>query len=680
MSRIFESLNKEQRSAIEQIQGPVLIFAGAGSGKTRVITHKIAHLLETGAAKSWEILALTFTNKAAQEMRNRVNALVQIESMNFWIGTFHSISARILRIELPETGGNGNFTIYDRDDQKRIIKQILKDPRMGKNRNSVQKNVKYISCCKENLVTPENALANASNPYEQSSAEIYNRYEKELSRSNAYDFDDLMLKTFFLFQNYPMVREKYSARFKYIMVDEYQDTNHIQYKLVNALSSMHGNITVVGDDDQSIYSWRGADIRNILEFERDFPETKIFKLEQNYRSTPIILKAANNVINYNRYRKAKEMWTEKQGGERILVASCIDEKHEATQVLEAIKASGDSHDEWGVFYRTHAQSRALEDMLRRSSVPYRIYGGIRFYERMEIKDILAYLRLTVNPMDNLSLLRIINIPHRGIGNRTIDKITVIAEHKGLTLWQVLEGNLYINEVNAGSIKRIKDFTALVAGFMAEKERIKPAGLIAKIIEESGYHAVLEQEDTDDSAERIRNLEELVSAADDFYHAHPHAMLEDFLHEISLFTNIDNFDSAAKTVSLMTLHSAKGLEFRNVAITGLEQGLFPMERMNSDENDFEEERRLFYVGITRAKERVMLSYAVYRKQGMGGLYRSPSCFLNEIPEEYKKTTGDSALHGNSFSGSIKPAENRNTTVIDNCNDYQVGSVVQHPLWG
>ena len=642
---LLESLNPTQLDAVEHTEGPLLILAGAGSGKTRVLTHRVAYLIDQGLAAPEEVLAITFTNKAAREMKDRVALLVGPDSRRMWVSTFHAFCARILRVHAEKLGYKREFTIYDGADQVRLVKRCIvelgKDPKRF-NPRSFQA---QISAAKNVLMAPDDFLRNTEGYIAENVAEVYDLYQKRLYENNAMDFDDLIMQTVALLELFPEVRERYQTRFKYIHVDEYQDTNHAQYRLVNILAAAHRNLCVVGDDDQSVYSWRGADIRNILDFERDYPEAKVVKLEQNYRSTQTILDAANAVVANNASRKAKELWTAGDEGDRIRVFAASDEYAEARFVvseIERLMDGGTSARDISVFYRTNAQSRALEDVLVREGIPYQVVGGVRFYERAEIKDAMAYLSVISNPDDSGSLERIINVPKRGLGNTSVAKLQDHARKNGISLYDAL------SEADAAGLtgaarKACRAVRDLFEGLRVAAVEVPPTDLIGAVLDESGYRKELEAEDTVEAESRLENLEELINAAREYERVEPEPTLAGFLQEQALYSDQDSLTSEGGSVTLMTLHNAKGLEFSHVFVVGMEEGTFPHAR-SLDEHNLEEERRLAYVGITRAKETLTLTHARLRSSWGEREYRMPSRFLSEIPDEYKSGTVPSTLAG------------------------------------
>ena len=635
----FEQLNKMQQQAVLQQEGPVLVLAGAGSGKTGALTVRIAHLLESGV-KPWNILAITFTNKAAREMRERVDALVGSGAQDVWISTFHSTCVRILRREIHHLDYDNQFSIYDADDQEKLMKEVFKQLNYSPVDKSFSSRAALaaISKLKEEMVSVED-YAKTVDPMDiraSKTAKCYQLYQKMLKENNALDFDDLIYKTVQLFRTCSDVLDKYQERFRYIMVDEYQDTNTSQYELVYRLASKYQNLCVVGDDDQSIYGWRGANIRNILDFEKDFPNTVVIKLEQNYRSTKKILDAANAVIHHNVTRKEKSLWTENDGGSILHIYKADNEYDEARYVAEQIEkmhGEGQSLNRFAVLYRTNAQSRAVEDQLVKKGIPYRLFGGVRFYERKEIRDILSYLKVLANPADTIALRRIINVPRRGIGETSLEKIASYAQLHGLSFYDALAHLDEITELKTRG-KKCKEFYELFEGLRADCAQMKVSELMDAVIKRTGYLQQLMMEGTDEALARIENLDEFVSKATEYEEQNPEGGLEGFLEDVALVADIDGYQEGDETVVLMTLHSAKGLEFPYVFMIGMEEGIFPGFRaiMYGGEKEIEEERRLCYVGITRAKEELFLSHAKSRMQNGLTQYNPPSRFLKEIPED------------------------------------------------
>jgi DNA helicase-2/ATP-dependent DNA helicase PcrA len=644
----LSELNPPQREAVLHGDGPLLILAGAGSGKTRVITHRIAHLIRERGVHPGNILAVTFTNKAASEMRERVERLLKMPLTGLWISTFHSSCVRILRQYIDRLGYKKQFVIYDETDRSSLIKTCMQDLRLDDRQYQPRAVAGRISSLKNNLQdAAQYEKTSAGFGFDEAVSRTYSLYDQRLREANGVDFDDLLMLTVRLFEQHPDVLGYYQQLFKHILIDEYQDTNRAQYQLVRLLTAKHRNLCVVGDDDQSIYKFRGADITNILNFEKDYPATVIIKLEQNYRSTGSILGAAGAVVKRNLGRKDKTLWTDRQGGEKILCYTAVDEKDEARFVCRSIDAfveGGRALSELAVLYRTNAQSRALEDGLRQRGIPYRIFGGLRFYDRKEIKDIIAYLRVLHNPADAVSLRRIINVPARGIGDTTIERLERAAERKGMTLYAAAldPGDA---EVSTAAGKKLREFTSIMERLRAELTDITLTDLVRKVIEDSGYQRALEEERTIEARVRLENLNELLTATEDFQEQNRESGLAGFLDQVALITDMEQQSSGegrgrstANSVTLMTLHNAKGLEFPVVFMAGMEEGLFPHSRSAENEEELEEERRLCYVGMTRAKERLILTHATERR-----LYGYPqanlvSRFVEEIPAELMDRQG------------------------------------------
>ncbi|MDR1209615.1 MAG: UvrD-helicase domain-containing protein [Clostridiales bacterium] len=639
MEDFLDSLNPPQREAAETTDGAVLILAGAGSGKTRVITHRAAQLIKLGVSP-FNILCITFTNKAAREMKERVEALTPSGSQ-IWVSTFHSLCVRILRREIAKIGYDKSFTIYDADDSERLMKRTLKELNVSDKLFPPRSVMSAVSALKDELVPPQVYEKRAAlNAREGVVARVYALYQKRLQENNALDFDDLIFKTVELFLSRPDALNAHQERFRYIMVDEYQDTNTAQYTLVRLLSKKYGNLCVVGDDDQSIYAWRGANIRNILDFEKDYPDAKIVKLEQNYRSTRTILSAANAVISRNASRKDKRLWSEGGAGQPVVVWQGSNEREEAEYVADTIEKHRRQQDwrfaDFAVLYRTNSQSRAIEDGFVRRGVPYRVYGGTRFYDRKEIRDVAAYLRAVYNPADSVSLRRIINTPRRGIGDASLERVEEYAAESGVPLIDAL--------ADAGRILGSPAKASKILAFVAMMDRLRDlsnelsvSDFIRHLLGMTGYAAELEAQNTDEARDRLDNIDEFIGKAVEFERSADTPLLSAFLEEVALVADIDAYEAGADAVSLMTLHSAKGLEFPAVFITGFEDGLFPSYRAQTsgDVKDLEEERRLCYVGITRAKSELYLTMAVERSRNGQTTYNLPSCFLKEIPSDFIK---------------------------------------------
>ena len=641
----LNELNPEQRRAAETLEGPVLILAGAGSGKTRALTYRVANLIDHGVP-AWSILALTFTNKAAKEMKERVEKLIGEEKAEeSWISTFHSTCARILRRDIEKIGYNRSFTIYDDDDQQRVLKEVLKQLNIDDKFLPVREIRAKISDAKNRMMTPDEWFQKTFRDRRNSLIhDVMTEYEKRMKTLNALDFDDLLLKTLILLADHPPVLEIYRRRFRYVMVDEYQDTNRTQYELLRLLTAESRNLCVVGDDDQSIYGWRGADIRNILEFENDFPDAAVIKLEQNYRSTGNILDAANQVIAHNEGRKDKTLWTEHDAGDKISVYCAQDEREEAAWIVRQIqnlKNHGITLGEMAVLYRTNAQSRIPEEVLMQAGIPYRVFGGQKFYERKEIKDILAYLRVIANPADDISLARIINVPKRSIGDTTVSALSEEAARKGIPVFAVLAAPP--EELGSRAKKSVTDFFQMMTMMSAMKETMELEEFVDTLIRMTGLEEQYRKEDTEESLSRIENIQEFRGSVHEFAVLGDNPTLEGYLENVSLVTDLDRAEDREGYVTLMTLHSAKGLEFDNVFIPGLEEGIFPSARSMEEDNRLEEERRLMYVGITRARRRLYLTRASERMLYNQYNHNPPSRFLEEIParlvrEEFSGNSG------------------------------------------
>jgi DNA helicase-2/ATP-dependent DNA helicase PcrA len=631
--RYLADLNPAQREAVLDTEGPLLVIAGAGSGKTRVLTYRVAHLLMACGVKPNEILAITFTNKAANEMKERLEDLLGGVARRLWILTFHAACGRILRREAPRLGYRTNFTIYDQADQIRLTKACLEELERDPKRFVPRGIHAQISAAKNNLVGPADFAERVASFYDQTVAETYELYQRRLFASNAVDFDDLLYLTVDVLERFPEALERWNKAFRYVLVDEYQDTNHAQYRLLQLLAGKHLNLFAVGDPDQSIYAFRGADIRNILEFERDFPGTRTISLEQNYRSTNTILRAANHVIASNRERKPKNLFSDLGEGEPVRVYEVEDEHAEARFVAAEIAAlveEGLNGSEVAVFYRTNAQSRVLEDVLVRQGIAYQVVGGPRFYERAEIKDVMAYLQVIDNPYDAVSLQRIVNRPRRGIGDSSVARLQTYADAHGVSLWESFE---HAEEAGVGAapLKAVNAFRALMQSLMAGALELEVPELLGRVLDGSGYLTTLEAERTIEAQGRIENLQELVGVGREYQEQADEPNLSSFLQEISLYSDQDAMRGEASLVTLMTLHNAKGLEFRAVFMIGMEEGIFPHSR-SLEENTLEEERRLAYVGMTRAQERLVLTHASARSLWGNRSYNLPSRFLDELPTD------------------------------------------------
>jgi len=626
-------LNPAQREAVLAIEGPVLVVAGAGSGKTRVLTYRVAHLVAACGVKPNEILAITFTNRAAGEMKRRLEALLGGRARTMWVLTFHAACGRILRREIPRLGYRSNFTIYDDADQLRVVRSCLEELERDPKRFTPRGIHNQISNAKNLLVSPSDYRARLSSFYEQTVADVYDLYQRRLASSNALDFDDLLMLTVEVLERFPEARERWQKAFRYILVDEYQDTNHAQYRLLQLLAGKHGNVCAVGDPDQSIYAFRGADIRNILEFEKDFEGVQIVALEQNYRSANAILRAANSIIVQNRERKPKSLWSELGEGDPVRVLEVEDEHAEARFVAAEIAALGDegyAGSEIAVFYRTNAQSRVIEDVLVRQEIAYQVIGGPRFYERLEIKDAVAYLQVIDNPVDSVSLQRIANRPRRGIGDTSVARLATFADAQGISLWEAL-GRADEAGIGAAPLRALRSLRTLLESLMSAAQELTVPDLLERVLERSGYLGALEAERTVEAQGRIENLQELVGVAREYQTGAAEPSLAEFLQGISLFSDQDAIEEEQSKVTLMTLHNAKGLEFRAVFLVGMEEGIFPHSR-SIEEQGIEEERRLCYVGLTRAQERLVLTHASGRTLWGSRNYNLPSRFLDELPQE------------------------------------------------
>ncbi|MAV04221.1 MAG: ATP-dependent DNA helicase [Flavobacteriaceae bacterium] len=650
MEDYLGQLNDSQKLPIIHKNGPIMVIAGAGSGKTRVLTYRIAYLMEMGV-DPFSILSLTFTNKAAREMKSRISQIVgESESKSLWMGTFHSIFARILRSESELLGYSSNFTIYDTQDSDRLIATIIKELKLDKDLYKYKNIRNRISSLKNNLVTVKAYLSNQELVQQDNESrkpmfgKVYQTYVNRCFKASAMDFDDLLLKTNELLNRFPEVLAKYQERFKYIHVDEYQDTNHSQYLIVKALADKYENLCVVGDDAQSIYGFRGANIENILSFQKDYSNSTVYRLEQNYRSTKNIVNAANSVINNNINKLEKEVWTENESGEKIEINQLINDSEEGRFVSSSIFENKHNlqlnNDDFAVLYRTNAQSRSIEDALRRKNIPYQVYGGLSFYQRKEIKDILAYLRVIVNPNDEESIKRIINFPTRGIGQTTLDKLLIFANEKNISLFEVLE-NLNSQEINinSGTKNKLNEFFLLIKSFQLLNEKLNAFEMVEEVLKRIGIINVLKSEGTPESISRIENIEELINGIKDFIEGEEEVVdskgtLSDFLEDVALASELDkDINESEKKVSLMTIHLAKGLEFNQVYIVGLEEDLFPSALSSTTRADLEEERRLFYVAITRAKKKVTITYAKTRYRWGKLNDCEPSRFITEIDKKY-----------------------------------------------
>ena len=704
-------LNPQQQEAVECTEGPLLIIAGAGSGKTRVLTQRIAYLITEKQVNPWNILAITFTNKAAGEMRDRVDQLADVNGGSVWVSTFHSTCVRILRRYIDRLGYDTNFTIYDTDDQKHVIKDIIKqmdlDTRMFKDRALLS----AISSAKNELISPEEYQLDAAGDWnKQTISKVYNAYQRVLKQNNALDFDDLLMKTVELFQSQPDVLDSYQERFRYLMVDEYQDTNTAQFALVNLLAKKYRNLCVVGDDDQSIYRFRGANIRNILDFEKNFPDAKVIKLEQNYRSTQNILNAANAVIANNRGRKKKTLWSDRDEGEQVHLRQFMNAFEEAEYVAGDIRVKvreGAEYSDFAVLYRTNAQSRMFEEKFLMANIPYRLVGGLNFYSRKEIKDLLAYLKTIDNARDDLAVRRIINVPKRGIGVASVNKAADYAEEQGISLYEAMRRADEVPGL-ARAAAKLKGFTQYIDSLRAMAGILSVEELLKKVIDQTGYVRELEAEDTEESRARIENIDELITKVVTYEESAEHPSLNGFLADVALVADIDMEDNDTNKVLLMTLHSAKGLEFPNVYLTGMEDGIFPsyMTITSDDAMELEEERRLCYVGITRAMNDLTMTSCKTRMIRGETQYNKVSRFVHEIPRELvdlgrdslperkkeaeiqKKNVWKKAVQEfrkpAAYSQTMfdKPALTKGSSLMSasGAPDYEVGDTVRHIKFG
>ena len=679
---LLSELNPKQKDAVLQTEGPILIIAGAGSGKTRVLTHRLAYLIQEKKASPYEILAVTFTNKAAGEMKKRVYKLLGLPldgrkmGTDPFVSTFHSFCAHLLRREIEKLGYSKNFVIYDQDDQLRLVKKVMKELDIDRGQFNPKSILAYISGAKNELIGPKKYTKLANDFFQELVVKVYPIYQKKLKESNALDFDDLIMKTVELFEKYPKVLGKYQNRFRYVLIDEYQDTNHAQYRLVKLLADKHKNICVVGDPDQGIYSWRGANIQNILNFERDYPKAKIVKLEQNYRSTKNILAAAHEIIKRNIERKEKKLWTKNRNGTKVFLYEALDERDEGEFILgeveKFLKKKEFDYSDCVILYRTNAQSRALEEVCLRFNIPYKIVGGTSFYERAEIKDILAYLQLILNPNDEVSFERIINVPPRGIGQQTLRKIHQLKRGKGKSFLELLKSKDNLTRFKPKQKRALGKFAKLLEKFQKLALKKNILLLIDEILNRSGYADYL-QDGTEEGEIRFENLQELKTVAKEYQDLKPEDSLRAFLEKVALITDIDHYNENEKALTLMTLHSAKGLEFPVVFIAGMEEGIFPHSRTFFDPSDLEEERRLCYVGVTRAKKHLYLICAQKRALWGDIQVNSRSRFLSDVPDELISyiSTGER-------ENSFEDVEN----FLDGGGeiDFEVGDRVKHQTFG
>ncbi len=692
----LESLNPPQRAAVEHTYGPLLIVAGAGSGKTRVLTYRIAHMIHSNHIEPYRILAVTFTNKAAQEMQERVRTIVGPQANDVWVSTFHSSCVKILRREAHHLGYQRNFLIFDSSDQKVVIRDCLKELNLDPKKFEPRAIMAGISGAKNELLSPEAFDAKAADFWEKTIARVYRKYQTKLAENNAMDFDDLIVHTVVLWQQFPEILRKYQDRFQYILVDEYQDTNHAQYVWVNLLAQQHRNLCVVGDEDQSIYGFRGADIRNILDFEKDYPEAQVVKLEENYRSSQTILEAANQLIANNTQRKGKALWTQGEQGRSIAFFQGRDEREEASYVADVIatqvQEGSRSLSDFTILYRTHAQSRTFEDAFMRRGIPYRIVSGLRFYERKEIKDFLAYLRLLHNPMDNYSFRRIINVPRRGIGDGTVAKVEEFALSQGLSLYEALESLNDVPSLTARFRKSLAEFYAVMEDLRQHAAATDLTSLAEAVLRRSGYEQALTNEKTVEAQTRWENVKEFLSVTRQFEKEYPGSELGDFLEHVALISDTDVYEPGTAVVNMMTFHGAKGLEFPVVFMVGLEDGIFPHSRSLWEPGQLEEERRLAYVGITRAQQELYFTCArmrtIFGQQGANPI----SQFVAEVPEQLLEDCtllGMPSQVGSRSAGTQKSPDPRRSQTISaasnsaaaaSAGNWKAGDKIRHPKWG
>jgi len=697
MDRLLKDLNPAQLEAVTTTEGPLLVIAGAGSGKTRVLTRRLAHILRQRLAQPHQVLAVTFTNKAAGEMRERVRQLLGSDVPGLTVSTFHSFCARLLRREAEAIGYTKDYTIFDADDARTLVKNCISDLGLSGSQFSPRAQLHKISEAKNRLITAPEFTARASGYFESTTAKIYERYEQRLRQCNAMDFDDLLVNAVILLRDKLDIGEKYRRRFQYLMVDEYQDTNHVQYLLLKNLVADHNNICVVGDEDQSIYGWRGADIRNILDFENDYPGAKIIKLEQNYRSTAVILKAAGAVIRNNQARKDKTLWTASDGGDNLcylLVDSADDEAAEVVSRIDSLRNQMPLN-QMVILYRTNAQSRAFEEHLRRRNIPYQIIGGVGFYERREIKDILAYLRLLVNPRDDVSFARVVNFPKRGIGAKTIEDIALLSRETNQSYYTTARSWPQFDQLAARG-KRLQPFIDLIEKYREQAESRPTDLLVQDMIDELNIVHEYRQEDEIQGQTRVENVEAFIEGVAEYSNQYPEGTLIDYLSEISLYTDLESYDENEPVIPLMTIHAAKGLEYDAVFLVGLEEGLFPLSRATESPSQLEEERRLFYVAATRARKQLVLSSATTRHR-FGVVESIPSRFVEELPlelvERLDRRTGRAAVRSGkdntlSFFGPARPRRPTPTEEptqgvhyeFEAEEQFRPGRIVQHPTFG
>ena len=688
--KLLRSLNDVQREAVQHVNGPLLILSGAGSGKTRVITHRIAYLIKHHDVSPFRVLAVTFTNKAANEMKERLDTLVDGGiSRDLWVSTFHSTCARILRRDIEKLGTRAasegvsrskkhvytqDFTIFDTGEQATLIKDVLRQLNYSDKDYNPRAILSLISHAKNESISPQKYEIIADGYFERVVAEVYPLYQDALRLNNSLDFDDLLLFTVELLRKNTEVRQYYQNKFEYILVDEYQDTNRCQYELVRLLAGEKQNTCVVGDDDQSIYAFRGADIRNILDFEKDYPNARVLRLEQNYRSTQNILNAAWSVVQNNKARKPKKLWTEQEEGELVTCYEAMDESDEAGYVgtqIEDWRSEGVDYKDFAVFYRTNAQSRIFEEAFRAANIPYQIVGGVGFYDRMEIKDLLAYLRVMCNPNDSMSVRRVINVPSRGIGATTLERLMDFATAEDITLFEAVQRVDEISTINRGLQTKVRRFAEIFDEFDAT---VFPADALDYVLKVTGYLKNLKSQDSIEAQNRVENIEELINAVIEYEQNEPEPSLSDYLENVALIADIDTMETdSTDMVTLMTLHSAKGLEFPFVFIVGVEEGYLPHQRSISTESELEEERRLCYVGITRAMEQIYLSHARSRRTFRETEYRTPSRFISEIPEYLIK-------HVDRYQSPFRQPHRLYEEVLEDSADYAVDQIVNHPKFG
>ncbi|MFA5802182.1 MAG: DNA helicase PcrA [Thermoleophilia bacterium] len=682
INSLLRNLNTHQRQAVETPGGPLLVLAGAGSGKTRVLTHRVAFLIAAQGVKPQEILAITFTNKAANEMKDRIEALVGPIARTMWISTFHAACARILRREAQQLGYQRNFTIYDASDQVRLVRRCLVELGLDVKRFPPKGIHAVISSAKNRLINAEEFSGVVDNFFDDTVTKTYELYEKKLFANNAMDFDDLILRTVDLFRRFPERLEHYQKSFRHVLVDEYQDTNHAQYVLVNMFAQGHRNVCVVGDDDQSIYSWRGADVKNILEFEHDYPEAKVIKLEQNYRSTQTILSAANSLIHNNSERKSKDLWTDLGEGDPVRVIEVDDEHAEARFVAGEVSRlqqdEGVSLSEIALFYRVNAQSRVIEDMLIRYGIPYRVVGGTKFYERAEIKDAMAYLLVLENPADSVSFTRIVNSPKRGLGKATISALTRFADAEGISLTDASARAVEIADIRPAAMNALANFGSQIAALRETAASAPVAETLEEVLTSSGYLGALSAERTIEAEGRIENLQEFVGVAAEYDRRAPEGSMSEFLQEISLYTDMDKLVEESNAITLMTLHNAKGLEFPEVFIIGAEEGVFPHSR-SLEEQNLEEERRLCYVGMTRAMRRLYFTYTITRNLYGARNYNMASRFISELPEELVKFESSKKTRAWLLGGTEQADEVEDHTIAAPA-FFHAGDRVVHATFG